>query len=581
MKNTTQNHSIRTRLLVMISLILIAFFVFSSLALYFNTKQTAVSTLKATAEKDALRISKTFDTVAYSEFLQSPVASEQYETLRTELDTLRKQNGLLYTYTARIDQNKVRLLIDGLPKDKAAKINAPASGATIADMKDVLKGKTHTTDVIDDPIYGQYISVYVPLKDSTGNVIGILGTDIAAKEVDALTTDLLQQNAPIFIGLMLLLLTITLILLYIVLGRKLRPLETLQKVAALIADGRLDQAKQTLTDLTIASKDEIYALAISIRDMNEMLRTMIVDIKQTATLVSTTSQSIDQSTSEVLDGSEQIAHTMSEIATGTESQTQVTLSLNDEMNRFATLIETTNQSGVEIQGTTEQMATLTRVGREQMSASVEQMRHIHQHVTQSAEQIDLLKQQSSDIQTLVGIIRGISEQTNLLALNAAIEAARAGEQGKGFAVVATEVKNLSSHVASSVSEIATIVTSIEASAQQMQHSFKTTVEATAAGEQIVLDTDTTFERLTDQVTHVSRATQQMTQQMEDVLQAERFIRNALTEIAAVAEEHTASNEEVAAASEQMIATITTLHTLVGDLNARTEHLEQEARRFEI
>ncbi|WP_052017193.1 methyl-accepting chemotaxis protein [Exiguobacterium sp. OS-77] len=565
----------------MISLILIAFFVFSSLALYFNTKQTAVSTLKATAEKDALRISKTFDTVAYTEFLQSPVASEQYETLRTELDTLRKQNGLLYTYTARIDQNKVRLLIDGLPKDKAAKINAPASGATVTDMQDVLKGKTHTTDVIDDPIYGQYISVYVPLKDSTGNVIGILGTDIAAKEVDALTTDLLQQNAPIFIGLLLLLLTATLILLYIALGRKLRPLETLQKVAALIAEGRLDQAKQTLTNLTISSKDEIYALAISIRDMNEMLRTMIVDIKQTATLVSTTSQSIDQSTSEVLDGSEQIAHTMSEIATGTESQTQVTLSLNDEMNRFATLIETTNQSGVEIQGTTEQMATLTRVGREQMSTSVEQMRHIHQHVTQSAEQIDLLKQQSSDIQTLVGIIRGISEQTNLLALNAAIEAARAGEQGKGFAVVATEVKNLSSHVASSVSEIATIVTSIEASAQQMQHSFKTTVEATAAGEQIVLDTDTTFERLTDQVTHVSTATKQMTQQMEDVLQAERFIRNALTEIAAVAEEHTASNEEVAAASEQMIATITTLHTLVGDLNARTEHLEQEARRFEI
>ena len=581
MKNTTKNHSIRTRLLVMISLILIAFFVFSSLALYFNTKQTAVSTLKATAEKDALRISKTFDTVAYSEFLQSPITSEQYETLRNELDALRKQNGLLYAYTAHIDQNKVRLLIDGLPKKDAAKINEPASGAKVTDMKDVLNGGTHATDIIDDPVNGQYMSVYVPLKDASGQIIGILGVDIAAKEVDALTTDLLQQNAPIFIGLMLLLLTITLVLLYIVLGRKLRPLETLQKVAALIADGRLNQAKQTLRDLTIASKDEIYALAISIRDMNEMLRTMIVDIKQTATLVSTTSQSIDQSTSEVLDGSEQIAHTMSEIATGTESQTQVTLSLNDEMNQFAALIETTNQSGVEIQGTTEQMAILTRVGREQMSASVEQMRHIHQHVTQSAEQIDLLKQQSSDIQTLVGIIRGISEQTNLLALNAAIEAARAGEQGKGFAVVATEVKNLSSHVASSVSEIATIVTSIEASAQQMQHSFKTTVEATAAGKQIVLDTDTTFERLTDQVTHVSSATQQMTQQMEDVLQAERFIRNALTEIAAVAEEHTASNEEVAAASEQMIATITTLHTLVGDLNARTEHLEQEARRFEI
>ena len=96
--------------------------------------------------------------------MNNPRPSEDYEKLRKSLDTLRKQNGLLYAYTATVDQNQVKLLIDGLPVADAAKINDPATGAVASDMKEVLQGKTHTTDVIDDPKYGQYISVYVPLK---------------------------------------------------------------------------------------------------------------------------------------------------------------------------------------------------------------------------------------------------------------------------------------------------------------------------------------------------------------------------------------------------------------------------------
>ena len=512
-----KKHSIRTRLLLIIGLIFTLFFIISSASLYFNTKQTALSTLKATAEKDALRIANTINLEKYESFLNELTPSAKYDQLREQLNTLRKENGLMYAYTARVENNKVHLLIDGLPAKDAVKIDSPATGAKAKDMKDVLKGQTFATDVIQDPDYGEYISVYVPLKSSSGQVIGILGTDIAAKEVTELTTSLLKQNLPLLIGLLLLLLLGTLILLYVVLGRKLKPLETLQSVADLIANGHLKQAKQTLTDLTIPSKDEIYALAISIRDMNEMLRVMIADIKQTSNLVTTTSHSIDHSTTEVLDGSTQIARTMGEIAIGTESQTHVTLSLNEEMHSFSSLIQTASESGQTIQETTIDMTSLTKIGRDQMQQSVERMNHIHQQVIQSADQVEQLKQQSSDIQALVGIIRGISEQTNLLALNAAIEAARAGEQGKGFAVVATEVKNLSSHVASSVSEIASIVTSIEASAAQMQQSFSTTVQATESGKQIVLETDKTFENLSSQVTDISTSTRQMTEKMNHVL----------------------------------------------------------------
>ena len=577
----THTHSIRTRLLLIVSSILILFFLFSSAALYYNTNQTAVSTLKKTAEQDAQRIANTFDTATYTDFLNNPRPSEDYEKLRKSLDTLRKQNGLLYAYTATVDQNQVKLLIDGLPVADAAKINDPATGAVASDMKEVLQGKTHSTDVIDDPKFGQYISVYVPLKSTTGETIGILGVDIAAKDVETLTTTLLKQTLPLFLGLLVLLLLLTLGSLYYILGRKLKPLETLQSVAQMIADGKLSQADQTMQQLKIPAKDEIYTLARSIQQMNQTLRLMIVDIKRTTALVTDTSQAIDAGTTEVLDGSTQIAETMSEIATGTESQTHTTLALTDEMSGFSSLVQKTTDDSQHIEQTVETMRVATRDGQTQMKQSVTRMNIIHSHVVEATEQVRQLKQQSTDIQALVTIIRDIAAQTNLLALNAAIEAARAGEQGKGFAVVATEVKKLSTHVASSVDQIAAIVQNITGNSTQMEVRFAETLQETVSGQQEIQATDGSFTQIAEQVGTVASSAAGMRQQMLDVARTEARIRNALTEIAAVAEEHTAGNEEVAAASEQMIATITGLHVLVETLNETSSYLTDQTEKFDL
>ena len=579
--DTTRTHSIRTRLLLIISLILILFFVFSSLSLYFTTKQTALSTLKKTAEQDALRIARNVDSEAYQKFLTNPTNDTTYDQLRESLDQLRQQNGLLYAYTATIDDNQVKLLIDGLPVADAAKINDPATGAVASDMKEVLEGKTHSTDVIDDPKFGQYISVYVPLKSTTGDIIGILGVDIAAKDVETLTTTLLKQTLPLFIGLLVLLLLLTLGSLYYILGRKLKPLETLQSVARMIADGKLSQADQTMQQLKIPAKDEIYTLARSIQQMNETLRLMIVDIKRTTALVTDTSQAIDAGTTEVLDGSTQIAETMSEIATGTESQTHTTLALTDEMTSFSSLVQKTTDDSQYIEQTVETMRLTTRDGQTQMKQSVIRMNTIHTHVVEATEQVRQLKQQSTDIQALVTIIRDIAAQTNLLALNAAIEAARAGEQGKGFAVVATEVKKLSTHVASSVDQIAAIVQNITGNSTQMEVRFAETLQETISGQQEIQATDGSFTQIAEQVGTVASSAAGMRQQMLDVARTEARIRNALTEIAAVAEEHTAGNEEVAAASEQMIATITGLHVLVETLNETSTYLTNQTEKFDL
>jgi len=237
----------------------------------------------------------------------------------------------------------------------------------------------------------------------------------------------------------------------------------------------------------------------SIQTMTEGLRTLIAQIKQSATLIRVTEaeivtlvnknidlvnhihSSIEEMTSSMNNTGESVSvvfhnmetlfsfvtDTMNSISQMASSITQIatnTTNLTQHTHNVMALIEQSSHSLEEIVERTDRTQEFARAAIEDAregQQAVEQVTHsiemIQKTMTAAVDTIIQFADSSREIDTILEVIREITERTSLLALNASIIAAQAGSHGRGFGVVAEEMKNLANGVNASTKDIAAIL----------------------------------------------------------------------------------------------------------------------------
>ncbi len=411
-------------------------------------------------------------------------------------------------------------------------------------MEDTLKNKQRTEGVatIEFPS-GRHILewFYIPLLDNTGNVYNILivYNDITEKR-------LLEERLQKSIG---------------ELAESLAALSLgdLTKPAVTYKDDPLEKVKgdlnKTLSELR-GTLGEILAQA-------NQLEHAVIDVGKGA--------------DEIAKASQQVAITAQKTSDDVRTQIVELEKVTKEVSDLSASIEEIASTSQEVKTVTTNVAKegndAVRVGNEANS----KMKIVQQISERAVNEITTLNNQMREISNIVRLITDIANQTNLLALNAAIEAARAGEHGRGFAVVAGEVRNLAGESKNATRNIEEVIGGITQSSEKTADAMKKAYEEIISGITSVNSTIDALNRMVSDVNisansiaDISRATEDQAGATNNVTRNVDFINNlilsaekSMEDLAALAEESSASTEEVASASNEIKTMAVHLREMVG------------------
>lgn len=179
----------------------------------------------------------------------------------------------------------------------------------------------------------------------------------------------------------------------------------------------------------------------------------------------------------------QVRHAAEEISFATDAIAASSGNISEQISRQASSVEETSASMEQLGATVEQNADNVSQALTLVAEAANAVQHGGDTVTRSVNTMSAINVSSQSIADITHVIESIAFQTNILALNAAVEAARAGEHGKGFAVVAAEVRALAQRSAQAAKEIDGL---IENSISKVTEGHKLSEQTREAMENIVI-----------------------------------------------------------------------------------------------
>ncbi|MCQ8893124.1 MAG: methyl-accepting chemotaxis protein [Methanolinea sp.] len=295
-------------------------------------------------------------------------------------------------------------------------------------------------------------------------------------------------------------------------------------------------------------------------------------------------ENLDHSMGDILAGTDEIARASQNVAVTAQKNSEETRAQLQQLEKVTRDITELNTAVERIARTAQEMEQTSRnvlsagenagkLGKE-ASGKMTVVQDLSRRVM---DEMVTLNAKMQEISNIVRIITDIANQTNLLALNAAIEAARAGEHGRGFAVVAGEVRNLAGGSKNATKNIDNVIRDISHSSGQTVTSMKKAYDEIMTGIRSVEITIDALNQMAsgvkataERIAEISKATENQAVATENVMTNVERIHSLIlnTErssenLAALAQESSASIEEIASATSEIRQKMAECRKVVG------------------
>ncbi len=477
---------------------------------------------------------------------------------------------------------------------------AQAQNTTVGDIQHNVSATTFSVD------QAQANGLYLPLKGNLDNLVGL--TESISQVVAQVNTD---QINPILFGTVFAFIFSTLVVFLISYVINLTITNPLRQLVALTQ--RISQG-ETHVRASITSRDEIYTVATSMNTMLDSIVRLMQDVEGQRDFLQARADKLISEVSGIGEGDlrkqaevtndalgflassfnfmirelsnlvirvKHVSQQVETLTSTTQSRMTELVKINEhQIQEMMSAVTATQQMADSTRKVTERAQTLyhfaletrqtAHSGRGAVQQAVTGMQHIYENVQTTAGKVQLLRDNSREINNIVAVISSIAHHTNRLALDASIQAATAGVNGTGFAAVASDIRRLAEQTKDQASMITSLVRTVNENIGNVAASVYDTEQETAQGTELAQQAGKALGSIFEGVERQAQAIESITSM---VTQQSLLSKEVLQILQEVADETRKSNDSSRDASQTMwrlMQLVEQLRTSVGAFKLREE-----------
>ena len=520
----------------------------------------------------AQSVSAALDVDQFEQIMSTGRTNAYYDSYTAILDAVYDRTHAEYVYVLGVDYGAhVTYFAEGYPRtprpDEPRLLLGDTEETSVYpdEMFDTLRtGADSMTGAYDLGGFGEMVSGFSPIKDSSGRVVGVVGADIMIHRAVVASRNFGLNMLYLGLGLCALAAVIIVMLtkrVFTHLDHISGAIEQIGEKGALVFPPEVMESARKCSSW----KNEIGLCARAFDSMVKRLAyleeallkitegDLRVDVNvlsdgdkmgkaidDMVTKLNDVLSNVSSGITQVSDGSRNIANGAQSLAQGATLQSSSIMELSDSLAEITKRTKNNAEMAEKASTLANTIMTDAEKGNRQMDEMIAAVGDINES--------------SKNIGKIIKTIDDIAFQTNILALNAAVEAARAGQHGKGFAVVADEVRNLATKSAKAARDTGDM---IQSSMDKAEMGVKI-AEGTASSLTEIVSGINESSRLIVNIAHSSE---------EQTLDIEQ-INSGINQVSQVVQQNTATAEESAASSEEMNSQTKLLNELVAQFNLK-------------